>query len=122
MLDLEKAYFGIRVWDSNKKEFVDSNLFGSCRVLDSIAVWKLRKHVREKYIAPDDVISWCFGDVRGRVQYEMEIGGPFSDETVKTDIYSMYVLPNKKLLYDMLLNITIASCKRWAKKSTKLSR
>lgn len=122
MLDLEKAHFGIKMWDMNRKEFRNQNLFGSCRVLDSIAIYKTRKYVHDKYTSVDDVVHFCFGDTRGRVQYEMGISEVFSDDVKKADVYTMYVEPNKKLLYDMVQEISVASCKRWMKKSTRLSR
>ena len=122
MLDLEKAHFGIKMWDMNSGEFRDANLFGSCRVLDSIAILKTRKYVKDRYKDVDDVISFCFGDTRGRVEYEMGISEVFSDDVRKTDVYTMYVQPNKNLLYDMVQQISVASCKRWMKKSTRLSR
>lgn len=123
MKDLEKAYFGVMMRKMNGTGMEVHNLFNSCRVLDSIALYRTNEYVNRQFKTVDDVVSFCFGDTRGRAEYEMLVGSIFSGETVdKTDVYTMYVLPNKQLLYDMVQNFTIASCKRWKKKSTRLSR
>ena len=115
--DLEKAFFGIRRHNFNTNEFDAENLFGSIRVLRSIAMLRTQKYFKEKYTSVDDVISFCFGDTRGRVEYEMGLCPVFKDEECeKVDVYFMYVIPNKKLLYDMVMNFSIASCRRVLKK------
>lgn len=115
--DLEKAYFGIVLHDFNSGEFEPTNLLNSIRVLRSIALLRTKKHFKDKYKTVDEVISFCFGDTRGRCEYEF-IVGPWigKGDEQKVDIYHMYVLPNKKLLYDMVMNFSIASCRRVLKK------
>lgn len=115
--DLEKAYFGIRMYDFNSNEFDCENLFGSVRVLLSIALIRTRKDLIAKYKDIDDVIMFCFGDTKSRVEYEMGICPVFRDEDFeKVDVYYMYVEPNKRLLYDMVMNFSVASCRRVLKK------
>ena len=115
--DLEKAYFGIILHDFNTNKFKEANLFGSIRVLRSVAMLRTQKYFKDKYKTVDDVISFCFCDVRGRVEYEFGIVPVFKEEEArKVDTYTMYVLPNKKLLYDMVMNFSVASCRRVWKK------
>lgn len=115
--DLEKAYFGIVLHDFNSGEFKETNLFNSIRVLRSIALLRTKKYFIDKYKTVNEVIGFCFGDTRGRTEYEF-IVSPWvgKGEAEKVDTYRMYVLPNKKLLYDMVMNFSVASCRRVLKK------
>lgn len=111
--DLEKAFFGIRKCNLNTNEFDCENLFGSVRVLRSIALLRTDKYLSERYTDIDSVIGFCFGDTMHRVEWEMGIQPVFHDDRVeKVDVFYMYVEPNKQLLYDMVMNFSIASCER----------
>ena len=113
-MKLSDAYFGIRRYDFNTGELEIRNLFGSYRVLDSIAIYKTRKEVRETHKDLDSIISFCFGDVRGHVEYEYEIKQIFTDkETEKIDTYRLYVEPNKELLYKIVKSISVTSCREY---------
>lgn len=116
--DLEKAYFGVMRHDFNSDKFVPHNLFGSVRVLWSIAKFRTDKWIVNEYKDKplEDKIRFCFGDTWGRCEWEFGISSLFNEEVNKTDVYTMYVLPNKKLLYNMVMNFSIASCKRVLKK------
>lgn len=111
--DLEKAYFGVVMHDFNSDEFVHKNLFGSIRVLTSIATIRLRPCLQDKLKSVDETVKFCFFDTHGRVEYEMGLIPMVGNkEPEKVDVYYMYVEGNKKLLYDMVMNFSKASCKR----------
>ena len=119
-MKLLDAYFGIKMLNFDG-ELEQHNLFGFVRVLDSVAVWRTRKLTKRMY-QRDNALNFCFGDVRGRVQYEMSVSPPFKDgKEHKVDVYMMYVEPNKDLLFDMIQKISVNSCREWLKhrKSTK---
>lgn len=130
-IDLEKAYFGIVLWDFNADEPKVANLFGSIRVLTSVARWRVmdesetgRKN--KKYIKEHsslDGLSFCFGDTRGRVEYEMLCSDVVGSESVKgnknvrkLDTWTLYVEPNRELLMEMVENMSITSCRRVLRK------
>lgn len=118
--DLDKAYFGIVLHDFNTGEFKHANLFSSVRVLRSIAMIRTRKDLKDKLDDVDETIRFCFGDTWGRVQYEFVVSpvvGP--GEPTKKDTFFMYVENNKKLLYDMVMNFSVASCRRVLKKYSR---
>lgn len=136
-LDLEKAYFGIVLWDFNEDKPKVCNLFGSIRVLTSIASWRLmdttetgRKN--KEYIKKNtslDGLSYCFSDVRGRVQYEMLVSDVFGDGSAKgnhnvekLDTWFLYVEPNRELLMNMVERMSISSCGRVMKKYGRRAR
>lgn len=98
-----------------------SNLFDSMRVLRSVALWKTdsRTHTGSLTGEPRDILSWCFGDTRGRREHEWIVspwaGGDDSDEGEKVDVYEMYVLPNRKILTKIVDEISVNSCRKWLK-------
>lgn len=114
MIKLEDAYFGIMRPNFNKGSKLEpENLFGSTRVLWSVALWKTQPSLREGR----DLISWCFNDTRGRCEYEWVVspwvGRDEDAEGWKVDVYHMYVEPNKEILTDMVNNISVSSCRKW---------
>lgn len=116
-IDLEKVYFGVMIYDFNEKKMKVINVFNSVRVLRSIALYVTRKGKDGWFKQPDfDPFRYCFLDTAGRVEWEFLIGGIFQkddeEEFEKMDVYTAYLEPNKKLLMDIVNNVTEASAKR----------
>ena len=114
MIKLEDAYFGIMLPNFNKKgKLGPANLFNSMRVLWSVALWKTKPDVRENR----DLIEWCFCDTRGRCEYDWVVspwvGGGEDVEGQKVDVYHMYVEPSRKILAEIVNNISVSSCRKW---------
>ena len=117
-IDLEELYFGVKIWDSNRKEFRTINLFGVHRVKYSIAKWVLMSDEEKKHW---DAIPYLFMDVGGRHEYEF-VMCPVSgdkdsawDEGARMDVYMAYVEPNEELLLDLVSRVTKASARRFLK-------
>lgn len=103
---IDRLHFGIKVWDFNKQKLVSANLFDSVRVRRSVAQWVVKENKEDKSMM--DMLLWCFGDVKGRTEYEFEVNGQ------KMDIYEMYVEPNSVYLYDLVTdNITAKDAQKW---------
>lgn len=140
MKQLKDLYFGVARWDWASKEYRPMNLFCSTRVLDSVALYKTGKY--DEYVAYEKKAdkemgresfyknelerwaSWCFGDTRGRVQWEFGFGDPFRNDDgtwdgEKLDVYTVFVLPNAALLKQMVDEVSVASCKRWLREHNK---
>lgn len=88
------------------------NIFDHLGVRRAIAIYKTRK---EPYITMDPAL-WFFGDFWGRCEYEMIVADfPDDSHPRKTDIYQMFIVPNSKLLIDMIDKVTVKSCREWLK-------
>ena len=114
MIKLEDAYFGIMRPNFNHKGKLEpENLFGSMRVLHSVALWKTDPTIIKKH----NLISWCFGDTRWRCEYEWLVfpwaNASDDSEGWKVDVYSMYVEPNKQILEKIVDSISVSSCRKW---------
>lgn len=116
-LDLEKLWFGVYIWDCNTDKPKCINLFGSIRVLYSVACWVLMNDKQRRRI--NSQLGFCFGDTRARVEYEMLVSD-LSDNPnrniEKMDVWTLYVAPNEGLLLDMVNHVTKASARRVKKK------
>ena len=66
-----------------------------------------------------DPLGFCFGDLRGHVEYEMQVGGVFQDKTSKLSLWDMYVVPNADLLMSMVNSVSVESCKEWLKENKR---
>lgn len=114
--DIKDLYFGCMNYDFNSKQFKEFNLFQSMRVLHSIAVYRTRQEELENegwYGGKLNPLRFCFGDLDGHVEYELQAGGPFEDKTTKLSLWDMYVVPNQKLLMAMVNSVSVESCSDW---------
>lgn len=139
---LEDLYFGIVLLDFNwlgrqGHQLKTYNLFGSLRVLRSVAMWVVETNKDPKFAKEHDFLSWCFMDVRARTEWEFVVcpwGGLKDDDKVaevgeKVDTYRMYVIPNAKYLRELVNSVSVSSAKRylaeerkrrgWGRKRTK---
>lgn len=131
-IDINDLDFGVMLQPmnytkyENKTKLEQHNLFGSSRVLESVARWVLMNDIeRKKY----DFLKWCFFDVCARVEYEFIVcPWPFkenvtvSDCGVKVDTWTMYVVPNAELLRELVDRVTPTSAERYLKERRKLYR
>lgn len=109
-LNIDDLYFGYKQFDPNTGELRTHNLFGSIRVLISVALYR----TKGDKLQLDDPFSFIFCDTRGRCQYEFVISPWAGDgEEQKVDIFSMYVDPNKKYLMSLVDQVSISSCKKF---------
>ena len=132
-MDINDLYFCAKRWDFNKNKIVDYNIFNSLRVMRSVALYvkatKTKKpSARDLYIRSTvDPIMFCFLDLRGRFEYEMDIDEngnlykPFSnnDNTRKTDIFTLYVEPNASKLMDIVNQVSLTSARKWLREERK---
>lgn len=98
------------------KELEVHDLFASGRVAYSIARWAIMTKEERKGL--NSQLSWCFGDVWGRAEYEWIVSDwPRQANGHKIDVYQAYVEPNKKLLLDMVNSVTPADARHWFKEN-----
>lgn len=121
-IKITDLYFGYRnyamSYTSDKGRQIETmNLFGSVRVLRSVALWVLMPEEEKR---KHDPLSWCFSDVRGRAEYEFMmspwVGG---GEEQKVDIWDMYVVPNGELLIDLISRVTPTSARAYLREERK---
>lgn len=121
-IDIDDLYFGCLNYNFNSGKMEKFNLFQSFRVLESIAIYRTRQDelVDMNWLSGEfDPLSFCFGDLRGHVEYEMQVGGPFQDKTSKLSLWDMYVVPNADLLMSMVNSVSVESCKEWLKENKR---
>lgn len=121
-INLNDLYFGIRLYSpsysSREGQKLETyNLFGFHRVKMSVAQWVTCPEIR----ATHDLPSWCFGDVHWRAEFEYEIA-PLFGEPEKIDVYEMYVVPNRKLLTDMINKVSLSSATKFITEERKRRR
>lgn len=116
--DIKDLYFGCMNYDLSSGKMVKHNLFSSMRVLHSIAIYKTKQEELENQDwsrGEFDPLNFCFGDLWGHVEYEMQIGGLFQNKTEKFSLWDMYVVPNADLLMEMVNSVSVKSCEKWLK-------
>lgn len=121
-IKLTDLYFGYKNYEMSyssgrERKIVTYNLFGSSRVLRSIALWVL---MPEKERNDHDALSWCFSDVRCRSEYEF-VMSPWAGggEPEKVDIWTMYVEPNRELLLGLISRVTPNSARQYLRDERK---
>ena len=122
MTNIKDLHFGCMNYDLNQKKLVYFNLFSSMRVLYSIAIYKTRQDelLSEEWIGGEfDPLRFCFGDLDGHVEYELQVGGAFEDKTEKKSLWDMYVVPNEELLMDMVDEVSVESCNEWLEENKR---
>lgn len=111
-LKLKDLYFGCKNFDFNTGKLETRNLFGSTRVLESIAIFKTNKPT---FVEMDD-FTFCFGDLRRRVEYEFIVADMFKNNTEqKVDLFTMYAEPNKDYLMELVARVDEKDCERFLK-------
>ena len=115
--NLNDLYFGYVMYAPLSGEILaQRNLFGSTRVLWATAYYVVHKDKFKKggELAESDPLVWCFGDTRGRCEYEWMVSPWVGDgKAEKVDVYSMYVEPNRDLLLDMVDSVSVSSARRF---------
>ena len=127
MAQLDNLYFGVKLFElSNVKQYGHKletyNLFDFSRVKWSVARYVTMTDEKKKSLLSDP-LHFCFGDTWGRCESEMLIRPLVSDEedTLKTDIFQMYVEPNANLLMEMVNSVSVNSAKKYLREQ-KLGR
>lgn len=115
-MKLMDLYFGYKMVELNG-ELSTKNLFGSMRVLHSIAMYRTNPNMD----LLTDPFEFCFGDTRSRCEYEFQVcQWPCLDDSnptlTKVDVYTMYAKPNKDYLMSLVESVSINSCREFLKK------
>lgn len=116
---------------------MEFNLFNNTRVKRSVALFvtakkskkktKNQEYINERCENLDNIISWCFVDYLCRAQYEFKVkdgkivGGVFDNRVdgEKSDVYTMFVLPNAEKLLELIEQVTYSSARRWLAEDNK---
>ena len=128
MSRLNDLEFYVQTWDSFKKRRKTVNIFGSSRIKWSVATYKAgwAKDL-EKKEKDFDWLFYCFGDTWSRIQWEFGFGEPFKNDDgswdgEKTDVYSVFIVPNRKLLRKMIDEVSLNSCQAYIREERKKRR
>lgn len=122
-IPIKDLYFGVRIpkmsysSSEERNQLETINLFGTSRVLVSVAMWVTWPESERK---KHDFLRWCFSDVCARCEYEFIVcPWPYKDDEAvencgrKVDIYEMYVEPNADLLRDLVDRVSVSSAKAY---------
>ena len=129
-IDIDELYFGVVMHplsyssDEERTSLNTYNLFRFTNVKWSVARYvTMSKEEKRALINP---LAFCFGDVWGRTEFEfMACPWPFRDnETIggvgqKVSLYDIYVVPNAKLLMDMVEMVSVSSARKYLIKKRK---
>ena len=129
-MNINDLYFGVVLMPlsySSKETRINLktyNLFNLSRVKLSVAMWVTMSDVQREEIG--DPISFIFGDVWGRTEYEFIVcpwpygeGEGVSDNGQKVDTFRMYVEPNKELLLDLVSRVSMNSAQEYLREWRK---
>lgn len=126
-ISLDKAYFGIMLFslsysNRNEQKLETYNLFNLARVKWSVATYVAMSEEEKKELS--DPLHFCFGDVWCRCEYEYLMRPVVSteEETTKTDVYNLYVVPNAKYLMEIVNSISVSSAKEYLQNERKRLR
>lgn len=110
--------FGYMQFDHNTGELTRHNIFSNVSVMRRIAQWVTMPSSCHKAVL--DPISFCFLDYWSRCQYEFVIK-PWEGEgeEQKVDIWTMYIVPNKDILLDMINKVSTNSARKWLKEERR---
>lgn len=117
-MKINDLYFGYMQFDPNTGRLTRHNLFGDYRVKRSVARWITLG--RRRGMLSSDLLHFCFFETWGRAEYEFVIepwvgkGG-----SQKVDIWTMYVLPNRALLENMVKSVSVSSARAWLKEQKR---
>ena len=132
-ISIDALYFGVvlfpQSWTNtdDRREPTEYNLFDFSRVKTSVARWVTMKPSERDEIS--NPLLFLFGDVWSRTEFEfMMCPWPFekdekiSESGIKVDTYRMYVLPNAKLLLDMVNRVSKSSAQKYLTEARKAYR
>lgn len=116
---LDDLYFGVCTVDFNSKQIRSWNLFDNLRIKWSVACYVTMSEQERKSLT--DPFRFCFGDVWGRVEYEMIVGDMFGDikDMQKTDVYSLFCEPNRAYLMSLVDSVSENSAKTYMREERK---
>ena len=123
-ININDLYFGVKLmplsyWSQKERISLKTyNLFDLSKVKWSVAMWvTMGEKKREEITNP---LHFLFGDVWSRAEYEFIVcpwpygdGEGVSENGQKVDTFTMYVLPNEKLLMDMVNRVTKSSASKY---------
>lgn len=108
-MNIYDLYFGVAAISMGTGDLRYYNIFNNIKVMRSVAFYIAKSPEVE------DPLRFCFGDLWGKVEYEMEVRGMFQDQWFKTDIYNMYIKPNREYLMDLIGKVSKRSAVQWLK-------
>lgn len=115
-MKLSDAHFGVVMVQYGSQEMTEVNIFdfGSIK-------WAVANYIAypEKRL-PGDWLSHCFFDCRGKCEFEfLLMGRDGRGEPKKVDIWTMYIEPNRRVLYDIVQSISKTSCLQYIRAERK---
>ena len=133
-MSIDDLYFGVVLMPMSYSSYEERtkprvyNLFDFSRVRWAVARWVTMKPEERRNIS--NPLSFLFGDVWGRTEYEFIMcPWPYKDNEkvedsgVKVDTYKMYVEPNADLLMNLVSRVSKTSARRylteWRKRYSK---
>lgn len=110
--------FGYMQFDPNTGELTRHNIFCNVSVMHRVAEWVTMSPKSHKVIL--DPISFCFLDYWSCHEYELVVK-PWEGkgEEQKVDIWTMYIVPNKDILLDMIDKVSANSARKWLREERR---
>lgn len=108
-LSVYDLYFGVAKVSPTTGDLHYCNIFNSIKVMRCVAFYIAKS---PKVVDP---LEFCFGDTKDKMECEMEVRGMYRDHWFHTDIYNMYVVPNRDYLLNLLSKVSKKSAEKWLK-------
>lgn len=113
---IQDLYFGVMLPEHNTRSepwLKPGNLFDCGWIRYWAAKWVLENPQSASPIT--NPLSYIFGDVWARAEYEWSVGPLYSNEgaTQKLDLYEAYVKPNEELLLSMIKECSKNSARQY---------
>lgn len=110
-MKIDKAYFGAVMKNFNCTDYETVNIFDFRSVKWSVAHYIVYPERRQ-----GDWLAQCFLDLQGKCEFEyllMDVTG--HGEPKKVDLWTMYIVPNRDILHDLVHSISVSSAKEYLK-------
>lgn len=122
-LKLRDLSFKVFMVDLNGSHHYD--IFGSYRVLESIAMYVLWSPEERKKHIHSSPLRWCFGDLDGNANYEFMMNAwPYgNDDKIsdgeKVSLYRLCVEPNEEFLMDLVARVSKTSARQFLREERR---
>jgi len=109
---VQDLYFGV-LCPNSQGELITApvNLFDIAHTRYYAAKFRIAQAKGEKIDI--DPAMYVFGDVWSRCEYEMLVSPLFRGEQIKVDLYQLYVVPQREILFKMIDECSVNSCKQY---------
>lgn len=124
-MKITDLYFGAKRMDFNTDKLVTFNIFNHTGVLESVARYVTKKDTDAYYKnkTDDEILFILFCDYWSRCEYEFLVtpwaSADDNKKEVKVDVFEMFIKPNKRVLLDMVNQVTVNSARTWLREERK---